>query len=102
MLTISAKVSKSKRGKRILLVDDEPDVTMLFSMVLNARNGFDVHSFNDPLLALSNFKPDYYNLAILDIKMPKMSGFELYAEMKKKDSKIRACFITATDKILRV
>jgi PleD family two-component response regulator len=57
MLTISAKVSKSKSGKRILLVDDEPDVTMLFSMVLNARNGFDVHSFNDPLLALSNFKP---------------------------------------------
>ena len=99
MLTISAKVSKSKSGKRILLVDDEPDVTMLFSMVLNASNGFDVHSFNDPLLALSNFKPGYYNLAILDIKMPKMNGFELYAEMKKKDSKIRACFITATDKI---
>src|SRR5215203_271704 len=99
MLTISAKVSKSKRGKRILLVDDEPDVTMLFSMVLNASNGFDVYSFNDPLLALSNFKPDYYNLAILDIKMPKMNGFELYAEMKKKDSKIRDCFITATDKI---
>jgi DNA-binding response OmpR family regulator len=98
MLTISAKVSKSKSGKRILLVDDEPDVTMLFSMVLNANNGFDVHSFNDPLLSLSNFKPDYYNLAILDIKMPKMNGFELYPEMKKKDSKIRACFITATDK----
>jgi two-component system, OmpR family, response regulator ChvI len=98
MLTIPDKVSNSKSGKRILLVDDEPDVTMLFSMVLNASNGFDVHSFNDPLLALSNFKPDYYNLAILDIKMSKMNGFELYAEMKKKDSKIRACFITATDK----
>ena len=99
MLTISDKVSNSKSGKRILLVDDEPNVTMLFSMVLNASNGFDVYSFNDPLLALSNFKPDYYNLAILDIKMPKMNGFELYAEMKKKDSKIRDCFITATDKI---
>ena len=85
--------------KKILLVDDEPDVTMLFSMVLNASNGFDVYSFNDPLEALSNFKPDYYNLVILDIKMPKMNGFELYAELKKKDSKIKACFITATDEI---
>jgi two-component system, OmpR family, response regulator ChvI len=99
MLTIPDKISNSKSGKRILLVDDEPDVTMLFSMVLNASNGFDVYSFNDPLLALSNFKPGLYDLAILDIKMPKMNGFELYAEMKKKDSKIRACFITATDKI---
>ena len=40
-----------------MLVDDEPDVTMLFSMVLNASNGFDVYSFNDPLEALSNAKP---------------------------------------------
>src|SRR5215203_2703777 len=87
MLTISAKVSKSKRGKRILLVDDEPDVTMLFSMVLNARNGFDVHSFNDPLLALSNFKPDYHNLAILEIKMPKMNGFEKQEDMTKEMTK---------------
>jgi hypothetical protein len=48
MLTIPDKVSNSKSGERILLVDDEPDVTMLFSMVLNTSNGFDVYSFNDP------------------------------------------------------
>jgi CheY-like chemotaxis protein len=33
---------------------------------------------NDPLLALSNFKPDLYGLALIDIRMPKMNGFELY------------------------
>ena len=41
-------------------------------------NGFEVDTYNDPLLALSNFKPDLYGLALLDIRMPVMNGFELY------------------------
>lgn len=54
-------------NKRILVVDDEPDFTLLCSMALE-HYGFKVDSFNDPLLALSNFKPDSYDLVILDIK----------------------------------
>ena len=84
-------------GKRILLVDDEPDITMAISIALEA-DGFKVHSFNSPKLALYNFKPDYYDLAILDIKMPEMDGFRLYNQMKNIDSKIMICFITAADK----
>jgi CheY-like chemotaxis protein len=84
-------------GKRILLVDDEPDITMAISIALEA-DGFEVHSYNSPKLALFNFKPDYYNLAILDIKMPEIDGFRLYNQMKNIDSRIEICFITAADK----
>jgi DNA-binding NtrC family response regulator len=80
--------------KRILIVDDEPDITSSFDMILQ-MNGFEVHTYNDPLLALSNFKPNSYGLALLDIRMPKMNGFELYKKIKDIDNKIEACFITA-------
>ena len=69
--------------KRILAVDDEPDLTMICSLALQ-YHGFKVDTFNDSQEALSNFKPDYYDLVILDIKMPKMDGFELYDKLKKE------------------
>jgi two-component system, OmpR family, response regulator ChvI len=80
--------------RKILIVDDEPDITSTFDMILEL-NGFEVDSYNDPLLALSNFKPNTYGLALLDIRMPKMDGFELYKKIRDIDSKIEVCFITA-------
>jgi DNA-binding response OmpR family regulator len=62
---------------QILIVDDESDITSSFDMILE-MNGFEVDTYNDPLLAVSNFKPNSYGLALLDIRMPKMNGFELY------------------------
>ena len=82
--------------KRILIVDDEPDITRLCSLALEYY-GFKVDTFNDSEEALSNFKPDYYDLVILDIKMPKMDGFELYYELKKKDNDVKVCFLTASE-----
>jgi DNA-binding response OmpR family regulator len=82
--------------KRILVVDDEPDLTRLCSLALKYY-GFNVDTFNDSEEVLSNFKPDYYDLVILDIKMPKMDGFELYDELKKKDSDAKICFLTASE-----
>jgi DNA-binding response OmpR family regulator len=82
--------------KRILAVDDEPDLTRLCSLALE-HHGFKVDTFNDSEEALSNFKPDYYDLVILDIKMPKMDGFELYNELKKKDNDVKVCFLTASE-----
>ena len=77
--------------KRILAVDDEPDLTRVYSLALQ-YHGFKVDTFNDSEEVLSNFKPDYYDLVILDIKMPNMDGFELYDEIKKKESDDLLCF----------
>jgi DNA-binding response OmpR family regulator len=82
--------------KKILVVDDEADLTMLSRLALE-YHGFKVDTFNDPKEALTNFKPNYYDLAILDIKMPTMDGFQLYDEIKKKDQKAKVCFLTASE-----
>jgi DNA-binding response OmpR family regulator len=82
--------------KRILVVDDEPDLTRLCSLALK-YHGYNVDTFNDSEEVLSNFQLDYYDLVILDIKMPKMDGFELYDELKKKDSDAKICFLTASE-----
>jgi DNA-binding response OmpR family regulator len=80
--------------KKILVVDDEPDITFTLRAILQTR-GFEVSSFNDPLLALQSFKPHYYDLVTLDIKMPIMNGFELYQKLKEKDDHVKVCFLTA-------
>ena len=83
--------------KRILLIDDEPDITFTIKDILE-DNGFQVESFNDPILALNYYKVNFYALVILDIKMPKMDGFELYNKIREKDPKVKICFLTAITK----
>jgi two-component system response regulator ChvI len=83
-------------NSRILVVDDEPDLTQVSTMALE-YHGFKVDSFTDPQEALSKYKPGLYDLVILDIKMPKMDGFELYHEIKKKDNNANVCFLTASE-----
>jgi len=80
----------------ILLVDNEPDSTSVLSMALEDE-GFKVDAFNDPIIALSKFKRDYYGLTILDVNMPKMNGYELYKEIRKIDDKVKVCFLTASE-----
>jgi two-component system, OmpR family, response regulator ChvI len=84
----------TRKEKKILLVDDEPDITIVFKLALEDA-GFIVDTYQDPSVALSNFKPNSYGLVILDIRMPGMSGFELYKEMQKIDPQLIFCFITA-------
>jgi len=83
-------------NNRILVVDDEPDLTQVSTLALE-YHGFKVDSFNDPQEALSKYRPGLYDLVILDIKMPKMDGFELYQEIKKKDNNANVCFLTASE-----
>ena len=85
---------KNSSSNRILLVDDEPDNIFTFKKGLE-ENGFVVDVFEDPVLALSNFKPGMYDLLLLDVKMPQINGFELYERITKIDSEVKACFITA-------
>ena len=83
----------SSKGS-ILIVDDEIDITLAFKKGLES-NGFMVDIYNDPVTALLNFKSDFYDLILVDVRMPKMNGFELYQEIEKVDKKSKVCFITA-------
>jgi CheY-like chemotaxis protein len=82
--------------KKILLVEDEKDLSIVFNMVLE-DGGYEVDYFTDPLLALKNFEAGFYDLVILDIKMPEMDGFELHRQLKKIDNAIKICFLTASE-----
>jgi two-component system response regulator ChvI len=86
----------TKKNKRILLVDDEPDIIYSVRKVLEIK-GFVVDSYNNPTLALSNFKPGLYDLLLLDIKMPEMNGFDLHQKIKEIDNNVRVCFLTASE-----
>ena len=81
-------------NNRIFIVDDESDTCLVLEKILE-ENGFKVDKFTDPFLALKNFKADFYGMLILDIKMPKMNGFELYLEIKRIASKVKVMFLTA-------
>ena len=84
------------KGKRIMVVDDESDLTLFYRMFFE-YHGVEVDTFNDPREALSKYKPDYYDLIVLDIKMPGMDGFELYRKIQKIDDKAKVCFLTASE-----
>ena len=86
----------NNRVKKILLVDDESDVLYTIKNILE-DNGFQVDTFNDPIISLKSYTSNYYNLVILDIKMPKMDGFELYIKIREKDPKVKICFLTASE-----
>ena len=83
------------KKNRILIVDDEDDINLLFKMVLE-DNGFKVDTFNDPLVALQNFTDGAYDLLLLDMLMPNMNGFELYQKIRMLDDKVKICFLTAS------
>jgi DNA-binding response OmpR family regulator len=80
--------------KKVFVVDDEPDICLTLTEVLEG-NGFVVHVFEVPLFALENFRKGLYHVLILDIKMQKMNGLEFYREIKKIDSRVKVCFLTA-------
>ena len=84
--------------KRILIVDDEKDVGWTLKLILE-NYGFDIDCFTDSATALEKFKPNLYDLIILDIKMAEINGFELYDELKSRDSNIKTLFITALSSV---
>jgi DNA-binding response OmpR family regulator len=90
------KVEKNSfKTKKIMLVDDEDDIVMLFKLVLESDARLKVDSFTDPFAALNNFRSGVYDLILVDIALPKMDGFELYHKVRKLDTKVKVCFLTA-------
>jgi signal transduction histidine kinase/CheY-like chemotaxis protein len=92
--------SHKAKMKRIFLVDDDYDHTITFKMGLELAK-FQVDAYNDSAIALSKFKPDYYDLLLIDVKMPKIDGFELYEKIKEIDNKVMVWFITAYETYYR-
>ena len=82
------------RQFKVLIVDDEIDIAFSLRMCLE-QSGLKVDSFNEPEAALSNFKAGKYDIALIDIKMPQMNGFDLYAKLRRIDDKVKYCFMTA-------
>jgi two-component system, OmpR family, response regulator ChvI len=87
-------ITKAKARTKTLLVDDELDIIFSLKLFLE-ENGFEVDAYNDPSLAITNFKPGLYDLIILDIKMPQLNGFELYKTIRELDNNVKVFFLTA-------
>jgi DNA-binding response OmpR family regulator len=94
-------VEQKNLSKVILIVDDDPDMTSIFSLGLQDQ-GFEVYTHNDPLEVLSQFRPNFYDLLLIDINMPKMNGIDLSRQILELDSNVRICFITAGEANIEV
>jgi CheY-like chemotaxis protein len=88
-------------SKTIAIIDDDPDVTTVFGLGLQDE-GLDVYTYNDPLEALSQFRPNFYDLLLVDINMPKMNGIGLSIKILELDTNVKICFITAGDANIEV
>jgi CheY-like chemotaxis protein len=86
---------QNKTKKRVLIVDDDPDILTVYKKGLEDYGLFEVETFADPEETLSNFRSGLYDCLLIDIRMPKMDGFQLYDKMKDIDNKVKVCFITA-------
>jgi CheY-like chemotaxis protein len=90
------EIHLQKKKKRILLVDDERDHCMVYQIILQDA-GYECISYTDSVKALQEFRPNYYNLVILDIKMPKLDGFALCEKIREVDRALQIIFITASE-----
>lgn len=93
-----------KKAKTIMVVDDDQDTTFTVKSTLelensrtNDRTFFQVYTYNFPELALSEFKPNFYDLLLIDGQMPEMNGFELSAKILEIDADPKICFMSAAE-----
>jgi DNA-binding response OmpR family regulator len=84
-----------------LVIDDELDICIMLKVVLE-QNGLIVDYYNNPILALNEFKPNFYDLIILDIQMPDINGMQLYREIRKRDNKVKICFLTGSETLFDI
>ncbi|MFL6459924.1 MAG: response regulator, partial [Nitrososphaeraceae archaeon] len=88
--------NQTTRRKRILVVDDEHDICMVYQMVLQDA-GYECISYINPVKALKEFRRNYYDLILLDIRMPVLNGFELCKKIIELDKTVHIVFVTASE-----
>ena len=81
--------------EKILIVDDEPDMLKLLSMIIKEKTPYEVTTTNNPLEALELAKKGGFDLVITDLKMPGLDGMELLDAIKRVDEDIPLIIITA-------
>jgi len=89
---------KNNELARIMVVDDEKDILRIIKRDLEITNEFQVETFssgNEALMSFKNHEPDYYDIIITDIRMPRMNGFDLYRQIKETRPNTKIAFITA-------
>ena len=98
-IATAAHIPKLRSSKRVLIIDDHVDTAITFKVALESINSnkkeFEVYTYNDPLAALIEFKPNFYDLLLIDINLPYMNGFELYEKISKIDLNAKVCFMSA-------
>jgi DNA-binding response OmpR family regulator len=93
---LNVGVTKSSHSQKILVVDDEQDIVFTLKTILTEA-GFSVDAFTNPSVAFEMFRPEKYELIILDIRMPGLNGFELYMKLLEQDNSIKVLFLTAVN-----
>jgi DNA-binding response OmpR family regulator len=99
----ATSTSKKERfWKRILIIDDDADISTTFKLGIEDANGdtnnnrrIEVHTYNDPTAALSEFQPNFFDLLLVDINMPHMNGFQICEKILELDIDVRVCFMSA-------
>ena len=93
-------LKKEPSTKGIFIVDDDPDITTTFKIGIennniNADKKIEVHTYNDPRIALLDFEPNFCDLLLIDINMPYIDGFQLSERILVIDINVKICFMSA-------
>ena len=87
--------SQHQQQKRILVIDDNPDIVFTLCVGLESDPTIQVFGFDNPVTALVEFEPNFYDLLLIDVNMPLMDGFQLAQNLLRRDINVRVCFMTA-------
>ncbi len=93
--TSSLASSDFQRHKRILVIDDDPDIVFTIRVGLESDPTMQVFGFDNPVTALVEFKPNFYELLLIDVNMPLLDGFQLAQNLVRRDLNVRVCFMTS-------
>ena len=91
----SSLSSQSQKQKKILVIDDNPDIVFTLQVGLESDPTMQVFGYDNPVTALVEFKPKFYDLLLIDVNMPLLDGFQLAQNLVRRDPNVRVCFMTS-------